>query len=296
MSLRNRREFLEDSMFAAAAAVAAGSATSVFAADEKPKIKSPNEKLGVAVVGCGGRGSDHIKTWTSRPDTEILYLVDVDENIARQRAKYVAEKQGREPKVVADMREAFDDKSSTSSPPPRPTIGTRWSAFGPCRPARTCTSRSRSATTSAKAGESSRRPASTTRICQTGTQSRSNKGMQDAMQYVHDGKIGKVNVARGLCYKRRRSIGPMGNYPIPKGVNYDLWLGPAPVRSADAAQFALRLALAVSLRQRRPGQPGHSPDGPVPLGLGRRQAEQLGASATAADWAMKTPATPPTRR
>ncbi len=51
--------------------------------------------------------------------------------------------------------------------------------------------------------------------------------MRDAMQYVHDGKIGKLKVARGLCYKRRPSIGPLGNYPIPKGVNYDLWLGPA---------------------------------------------------------------------
>jgi hypothetical protein len=65
------------------------------------------------------------------------------------------------------------------------------------------------------------------KICQTGTQSRSNKGMQDAIKYVQDGKIGKLNIARGLCYKRRISIGPLGNYPIPKGVNYDLWLGPA---------------------------------------------------------------------
>ena len=63
-------------------------------------------------------------------------------------------------------------------------------------------------------------------ICQTGTQCRSNEGMRDAMQYVHDGKIGKVKVARGLCYKRRGSIGPKGNYPIPKGVNYDCGWGP----------------------------------------------------------------------
>src|SRR5207248_6851176 len=65
------------------------------------------------------------------------------------------------------------------------------------------------------------------RICQTGTQCRSNKGMQDAMQYVHDQKIGQLKVARGLCYKRRPSIGPKGVYDVPKSVNYDLWLGPA---------------------------------------------------------------------
>ena len=50
MSKRNRRQFLEDSMFAAAATVAAGSAGDLLAEEEKPS-KSPNEKLGVAVVG-----------------------------------------------------------------------------------------------------------------------------------------------------------------------------------------------------------------------------------------------------
>ena len=46
---------------------------------------------------------------------------------------------------------------------------------------------------------------------------------------MHEGKIGKINVARGLCYKPRFSIGPKGEYPIPPGVNWDLWLGPAPL-------------------------------------------------------------------
>ncbi|MEX0978354.1 MAG: Gfo/Idh/MocA family oxidoreductase, partial [Pirellulales bacterium] len=119
MTKRTRRQFLEDSMFAAAAAVAAGPAISVFAADEKPSA-SPNEKLGVAVVGCGGRGGDHLKSFSSRPDTEVLYVVDVDEKIAQAKAKLVGEKQGRVPKIVHDMREAFDDKSvnivSTATP------------------------------------------------------------------------------------------------------------------------------------------------------------------------------------
>ena len=88
MPTRTRRQFLEDSMLAAAAAaVAAGSTTSAFADDAKAVPASPNEKLGVAVVGCGGRGSDHLKTFCSRPDTEVLYIVDIDENIAKSRAE-----------------------------------------------------------------------------------------------------------------------------------------------------------------------------------------------------------------
>jgi hypothetical protein len=46
---------------------------------------------------------------------------------------------------------------------------------------------------------------------------------------VQSGKIGDCYLARGLCYKRRPSIGPKGEYPIPENINYDLWSGPAPI-------------------------------------------------------------------
>ncbi|MCH7870723.1 MAG: gfo/Idh/MocA family oxidoreductase, partial [Planctomycetes bacterium] len=66
------------------------------------------------------------------------------------------------------------------------------------------------------------------RIVQTGTQSRSAAGVRSAIQYIHEGKLGKILVARGLCYKRRRSIGRVrGVQPIPETVDYDLWTGPA---------------------------------------------------------------------
>ena len=65
------------------------------------------------------------------------------------------------------------------------------------------------------------------RICQAGTQCRSMKGTIDAIEYVKAGKIGEVKLARGLCYKRRTSIGPKGNYQVPPEVDYNLWCGPA---------------------------------------------------------------------
>jgi hypothetical protein len=67
------------------------------------------------------------------------------------------------------------------------------------------------------------------RICQTGTQSRSSKGLQEAIAFVQSGKLGKLQVSRGLCYKPRGSIGKVdGPQSIPKTVDYDLWCGPAP--------------------------------------------------------------------
>jgi predicted dehydrogenase len=68
----------------------------------------------------------------------------------------------------------------------------------------------------------------TKRICQVGTQSRSNSGMVESIKYLHDGNLGKIKLAYATCYKRRNSIGRVkGPQPVPANVNYDLWCGPA---------------------------------------------------------------------
>ena len=77
----------------------------------------------------------------------------------------------------------------------------------------------------------------TGRICQAGTQSRSAQATREAMAYVHGGGIGKVTLARGLCYKPRASIGAPPDGPVPEGVDYDLWLGPAPKRPYNPNRF-----------------------------------------------------------
>jgi hypothetical protein len=64
---------------------------------------------------------------------------------------------------------------------------------------------------------------------QTGTQCRSSTGIEEGIQWLREGHLGKIVRARGLCYKRRASIGKVdGPQPIPPAVDYDLWCGPAP--------------------------------------------------------------------
>ncbi len=75
------------------------------------------------------------------------------------------------------------------------------------------------------------------RICQSGLQARSNPGMISAIGYVQSGELGPVKLARGLCYKRRLPITLAGPYPVPEHVNYDLWLGPAPVAPLTRQRF-----------------------------------------------------------
>lgn len=229
-----RRRFLEDSMIAAAAAAAAGAVGRSFAAEEaKPASDSPIEKIGVAVIGTGGRGKDHVGYFSGRPDTEILYICDADERRGMGQVEQAAKKQGRAPKFVQDMRQVFDDKSvdviSTATPNHWHALTSIW-AMQAGKDVYVEKPVSHNVSEGRRAVEAARKY---NRICQTGTQSRSNAGMKEMMEYVRSGQLGEVKLARGLCYKSRGSIGPKGNYQdkIPATINYDLWSGPAEIRS-----------------------------------------------------------------
>jgi predicted dehydrogenase len=237
MVKRTRRQFLEDSMFATAAAVAAGSAGPLLAEDSEKQSSSPNERLSVAVVGVKGRGGSHIGAFAGRKDTEITYVCDVDTNIGGSRAKEIARRQGREPQFVEDLRKVLEDKSvdivSIATPNHWHALGAIWSIQAGKdvyveKPV------SHNVMEGRRIVDAARKHG---KICQTGTQSRANPGMQEAMKFVQSGELGSCTVARGLCYKPRGSIGPRGEYEVPQSVNYDLWLGPAPMAPLTRKQL-----------------------------------------------------------
>src|SRR3989449_3235172 len=75
------------------------------------------------------------------------------------------------------------------------------------------------------------------RIVQVGMQSCSIAHKKRAVELLRQGAIGKVYMAKGLCFKRRQSIGRGADAPVPAGVDYDLWRGPAPMRSFNPNRF-----------------------------------------------------------
>jgi hypothetical protein len=75
------------------------------------------------------------------------------------------------------------------------------------------------------------------RVVQHGTNSRGSAAVREAVQKMRDGVLGEVYMARGLCYKRRKSIGKEPEAPVPAGVDYDLWTGPAPMKPFTKNRF-----------------------------------------------------------
>ncbi len=224
MMKHTRRQFLRESLSAAAAL----SAAPMFSGLARGQAASPNDKLLCAVIGCNGRGGDHIGAYSGRKDVEIAYIVDIDEKVGQKGCDAVEKKTGRRPKWVRDMRQVFDDKSvnfiSTATPNHWHALCGVW-AMQAGKDAYIEKPISHDIPEGAALVAAAKKYG---RICQVGTQCRSNPAVQNAMKFIADGGIGTVKLARGLCYKRRASIGPLGDYPIPAEADFDLWSGPAP--------------------------------------------------------------------
>jgi predicted dehydrogenase len=181
------------------------------------------------VVGVHGRGGEHLSAFSGDPRSVVLYVVDVDEKVGQGRCEAIGKKQGVKPKWVRDMREAFADKAveavSTATPNHWHALVGIWAMQAGKdvyieKPV--CHNIAEGSALIAAARKYGR-------MCQVGTQCRSHAAIRDAMKFIHEGGIGEVSLARGLCYKRRKSIGPKGDYPVPSEVDFNLWTGPAPI-------------------------------------------------------------------
>jgi predicted dehydrogenase len=229
--MTSRRNFLEQSLFAAAAAVLAGETQPTRAEETTKKPASPNDRLRVACVGVRGRGKEHLQSFGALRDCEVVAIVDVDEEVGKPAIERLKKRTKKEPAFYRDIRKMLDDKSidcvSIATPNHWHSLAAIWALQAGKdvyveKPVSHNVSEGRRLVQTARKHE---------RICQAGMQCRSNPGMQELMKFVQSGKlIGEVKLARGLCYKRRGSIGPKGNYPIPKSVDYDLWSGPAQIK------------------------------------------------------------------
>lgn len=223
----SRRQMLEDSMLAAAA-LAAATVPEVSFADE-PSTGNPSNRVRVAVLGCRIRGKQHVAELAKVADCEIAYVCDPDRDLAAELAATVEQQQGKAPEAVQDMRRVFDDKSVDAVFIATPN---HWHALAAIWAMQSGKDAYVEKPVSHNISEGRRIvqvAEKYNRICQGGTQNRSNMALAEAVDYMRAGKLGEVKLARSIIYGRRGSIGPKGNYDVPKNVDYDLFLGPAPL-------------------------------------------------------------------
>jgi predicted dehydrogenase len=179
-------------------------------------------------VGIHGQGNAHIASFHNQPGAEVIALCDVDENVLQERASQYEKLSGRVVKCYRDMRQLFDDKEvdavSFATPNHWHALCGIWAmqAGKHAYIEKPCSHNIWEGRQLVKAARKYNR------MCQHGTQARSCPAVREAVQKLKEGVIGELYLARGLCFKWRPSIGKVnGPQPIPQGIDYDLWLGPA---------------------------------------------------------------------
>jgi len=235
MSNLSRREFLERSMMAAAAA--SMPATPLLANPGPERRAGANEVLRLAVVGVKGRGGSHVSAFAAMKDVQVAAICDIDENQIHGAMSVVEKKGGNKPVYYQDFRKLMEDKSIDAV------------SIATCNHTHTLIAinavisgkhvyvekpLSHNVWEGRKLVEAARKY---NKMVQHGTQSRSDTGYRKVAAFLAEGKLGPVKVSRGLCYKGRKSIGKKPEGPVPKGVDFNLWLGPAPERPFNPNTF-----------------------------------------------------------
>jgi len=201
------------------------------------QLASPNNTVRVAVVGIRGQGGSHIGMYSRMPNVEIAALCDVDENVLNKRLAEVEKRGKKRPAAFTDFRKLLEDKSidavSIATPNHWHTLQTIWACQAGKdvyveKPCSHNIFESRQIVAAAKKYN---------RVVAHGANSRSGPAIIEAMQKMREGLIGDVYHARGLCYKWRDTIKRTPVEPVPAGVHYDLWLGPAPKREFTRNRF-----------------------------------------------------------
>jgi predicted dehydrogenase len=236
----NRRDFLSKS--AAAGLAAALPARSYAQA-------SPNDTINVAIVGIRGEHKGH-PTWTARgrgmdhyehlsriKNVRITHVVDVDERHFSTSLPILKERWGGDPKTETDVRRVLENKDvdaiTIAAPDHWHALMTIWA----CQAGKDVYCEkpvSHNIVEGRRMIEAARRY---NRVVGVGTQRRSGAALAKAVQFLRDGGLGKVYSAKAVIYRPRSPIGVAADSPVPPGVHYDLWLGPAPERPFNENHF-----------------------------------------------------------
>jgi predicted dehydrogenase len=198
---------------------------------------APNDRIVVCVAGVRGRGSNLLSTFAANSSVDVKYVCDIDDRVLESRIKEVASRTGKKPEAIKDFRKALDDDAVDAL-----VLGTpdHWHAIPTIR---ACQAKKdvyvekpdghnilegRTMVAAAKKHG---------RVVQLGTQGRSGKHIASAMEYLRKGSIGRALFAKAWESARQGSIGRPKDAQPPAGVDYDLWLGPAPKRPFNPVRF-----------------------------------------------------------
>lgn len=200
------------------------------------RVRGANGDIRVAAVGVRGRGQGLISSFHNTPGVRVVALCDVDRNVLDREVKRFSDR--NEPiKGYNDYRQMLKDKSldvvciATPDHWHVPLAAASVIAGKDVyveKPLSHTISEGRFLVNLARKHK---------KIIQHGTQSRSYESFNDAVEYLQSGKLGEIRMAKAINSQLRGPIGRVPDSETPPGVNYDMWLGPAPKRPFNLNRY-----------------------------------------------------------
>jgi len=239
MQSKTRRGFLKDSLAAGAAVGGAALAAGSAAAESTQRISGANDRIAVALIGCGGQGRADLNKMIRIKNVECVALCDVDDDQAARESKMIEDAGFRKPSVsTRDFRKILEMKEVDAV-----VIGTpdHWHALPTimaCQAGKDVYVEKPLSVAIAEGRAMVRAARKYDRVVQMGTQQRSAPHYTEAVEYVKSGKLGKIRLVRAWAY-----LDWKGEVPVvpdsdpPPSVDYDMWLGPAPKRPFNKNRF-----------------------------------------------------------
>ena len=240
-SRTSRRTFMVQGARVTAGIAAGSMITSKASALPAPSagagIQGANDRVNLAVVGIRSRGSGLMNGFANLPGVHIKTLVDIDENLFAPTIAKLEGIQDTPPGTEYDLRHMLEDPGIDAvliaTPNHWHALATIWSV----QAGKHVYVEKPSCHNIYEGGKMVEAQEKYGRVVAVGTQNRSLRNVRNAMKFLHDGGIGEVYLAKGLCFKPRDSIGRFPDSEVPAGAHYDIWLGPAPDRPFNQNRF-----------------------------------------------------------
>ena len=229
--MNNRRSFIRNAAIATAGTVA-------FPYIIRAGSVSANDTITVGLIGCKGHGWANLRAFLGQPGVVCAGLCDVDQNVLEERAADVEKLAGYKPKLYGDFRKMLEQKDIDSIIVATPDHWHCLPMVYACETGKDVFVEKPLGNTIQECNIMVKAANRYNRVVQVGQWQRSDPHWKDAVDYVHSGKLGRVRSVRSWCYVGwKGSIPVEPDSPVPAGVDYDMWLGPAPKRPFNINRF-----------------------------------------------------------
>ncbi|HTV01947.1 MAG TPA: Gfo/Idh/MocA family oxidoreductase [Luteitalea sp.] len=228
--MRTRRDFIAQGLAGTAGLTIGGFG---FSAKSYAQIRGANDRIGVAVIGIRNQGTVHLRNYGDLKDShnvQVRTVCDTDERLFGPAVKLIESKTGTAPATQWDLHRVLEDKSIDAVSIVTPN---HWHALATVLACQAGKQVYVEKPASHNIWEGRKMIEARDRYkvrMQVGLNNRSAPSVREAIEFIRGGGIGKIYMARALCFKARDSYGMAVPGEAPATFHYDRWLGPAPQR------------------------------------------------------------------